>query len=287
MSEKWTTDDIPDLTGKVVVITGANSGLGLESTKEIAAKGATVVMACRNLTKAENAQKEVLQAVPNANLDMMQLDNASLDSVNAFAQTFKTKYDRLDILMNNAGIMAIPRTLTADGFEMQIGTNHLAHFALTGLLLDMLTSTPGSRVHNVSSSAAFGGRINLDDFMGEESYSRWGAYGQSKLANAAFSKELNRRLQAAGHDTIANASHPGFVVTNLQSTSMNQSGRPLLERLLYPISERLLSQEISIGVIRGIEWCILSLISKSLTPENIRHDQQPTYNGPVSCNTCL
>ena len=157
MSNKWTQQDIPDMTGKVVIITGANSGLGLESTKALAAKGATVVMACRNLRKAEEAKAEVLATNPAARLDVMALDNASLASVRAFADAFKAKYDRLDILLNNAGVMAIPRELTEDGFEMQLGVNHLAHFALTGLLLDVITATPKSRVHSTSSSAAFSG----------------------------------------------------------------------------------------------------------------------------------
>jgi NAD(P)-dependent dehydrogenase (short-subunit alcohol dehydrogenase family) len=249
MNNNWTQNDIPDMTGKVVIITGANSGLGLESTKALAAKGATVVMACRNLSKAETAKAEVLQQVPDAGLDLMQLDNASLDSVRAFADAFKAKYDRLDILLNNAGVMAIPRTETEDGFEMQLGVNHLAHFALTGLLLDVLTNTPGSRVHSTSSSAAFNGAIKFDDLMGEKEYSRWGAYGQSKLANAAFATELDRRLKAAGHDTIANSSHPGLVMTNLQTNSLEQSGAPFVERVLYRIAGPLMAQDISMGVL--------------------------------------
>ncbi len=249
MSNKWTQNDIPDLTGKVVVITGANSGLGLESTKAMAAKGATIVMACRNLSKAEKAKAEVLQKVPNARLDLMQLDNASLESVHAFAAAFKAKYGRLDILLNNAGVMAIPRQETADGFEMQLGVNHLAHFTLTGLLLDVITSTPGARIHNTSSSAAFNGAINFDDLMGKENYSRWGAYGQSKLANAVFATELNNRLKENGYDTISNSSHPGFVMGNLQTNSLEQSGAPLTERVLYRIGEALLGQEVSMGVL--------------------------------------
>ena len=249
MSNKWKHNDIPDMTGKVVVITGANSGLGFESTKALAAKGATIVMACRNLTKAEKAKSEVLQQFPNAKLNLMQLDNASLDSVRAFANAFKAKYDRLDILLNNAGVMAIPRTETEDGFEMQLGVNHLAHFALTGLLLDILTKTPGSRVHSTSSSAAFGGAINFDDLMGEKEYSRWSAYGQSKLANAIFATELNRRLKAAGHDTIANSSHPGLVMTNLQTNSLQESGAPFMERVLYSIVAPLMAQDIEMGML--------------------------------------
>lgn len=249
MSDKWTQGDIPDLTGKVVVITGANSGLGLESTKAIAAKGATVVMACRNLTKAEKAKSEVLQAVPDAKLDVMALDNASLASVKAFAEAFKAKYDRLDILLNNAGVMAIPRTETADGFEMQLGVNHLGHFALTGLLIDVITKTAGARVHNTASSAAFNGNINFDDLMGRENYGRWTAYGQSKLANIFFSNELDRRLKAAGHDTISNSSHPGFVMTNLQANSAEKSGNPLFERILIPVAFFFMGQEASMGVL--------------------------------------
>ena len=249
MSNKWTTNNIPELTGKVIIITGANSGLGLESTKALAAKGATVIMACRNMGKAEKAKEEVLRAVPNAKLDLMQLDNASLVSVRAFAEAFKAKYDRLDILLNNAGLMAIPRTETEDGFEMQLGVNHLAHFALTGHLLDVLTSTPGSRVHNTSSSAAFNGAINFDDLMGEKAYGRWTAYGQSKLANAVFATELDRRLKAAGHDTISNSSHPGLVMTNLQTNSLEQSDAPLVERVLYRIAAPLIAQDINMGVL--------------------------------------
>lgn len=248
-NNNWTVDNIPDLTGKVVIITGANSGLGLESTKAIAGKGATVVMACRSMTKAKEAMADVKRMHANAKVEVMSLDNASLASVKSFADAFKGKYHRLDLLLNNAGIMGIPRSETADGFEMQIGTNHLAHFALTGHLIALLTSTPGARIHNVSSSAAFGGAINFDDFMGKQSYSRWGAYGQSKLANAAFATELNRRLKAAGHDTIANASHPGLVMGNLQTTSLSQSGAPLIERILYSVMGPLLGQDIGMGVL--------------------------------------
>ncbi|MBK8049511.1 MAG: SDR family oxidoreductase [Anaerolineales bacterium] len=249
MSNKWTQQDIPDMTGKVVVVSGANSGLGLESTKALAAKGATVVMACRNVRKAEEAKAEVLETNPAARLDVMALDNASLASVRAFADAFKAKYDRLDILLNNAGLMAIPRALTEDGFEMQLGVNHLAHFALTGQLLDVVTATPKARVHSTSSSAAFMGVINLDDLMGEKSYGRWTAYSQSKLANAAFATELNRRLRAAGHDTIANSSHPGFVMTNLQTNSMVESGTPLGERIFYGLLAPVMAQDISMGVL--------------------------------------
>jgi protochlorophyllide reductase len=245
----WTRQDIPDLNGKIAIVTGANSGLGFESTKELARHGAIVVMAVRNMQKGEKALADILQEVPEAKLDLMELDNAALSSVHAFADAFKEKYDRLDILMNNAGVMAIPRQETADGFEMQLGVNHLAHFALTGLLLNVLTNTPGARVHNTSSSAAFNGQINLDDLMGEEEYSRWAAYGQSKLANAMFATELDRRLKEAGYDTIANSSHPGLVLGNLQANSLEQSGAPLMERILYRVGGALMAQDISMGVL--------------------------------------
>jgi NAD(P)-dependent dehydrogenase (short-subunit alcohol dehydrogenase family) len=245
----WKTNNMPDLTGKVAIVTGANSGLGFESTKELAKQGATVVMAVRTIQKGKEARDEILQEVPGAKLDLMTLDNADLRSVRDFAEAFKEKYDRLDLLMNNAGVMAIPRQETADGFEMQLGVNHLAHFALTGLLLDVLTNTPEARVHNVSSSAAFNGQINLDDLMGEKEYSRWGAYGQSKLANAMFATELNKRLQQAGHDTISNSSHPGLVMGNLQANSLEQSGAPLMERILYRVGGTLMAQDISMGVL--------------------------------------
>lgn len=249
MSTKWTQNDIPDLTGKVVVITGANSGLGLASTKALSATGATVVMACRSQSKGEDAKAAALRTLPHARLELMALDNADLNSVRAFAEAFRTKYDRLDILLNNAGVMAIPRTETRDGFETQLGVNHLAHFALTGLLLDLLIATPGSRVHTTSSSAAFTGAINFDDLMGETEYSRWRAYGQSKLANALFATELNHRLTAAGHDCLSNSSHPGLVMTNLQANSLQESGRPVGERLLYGLLSLLLSQNIEMGVL--------------------------------------
>jgi NAD(P)-dependent dehydrogenase (short-subunit alcohol dehydrogenase family) len=251
---KWTQADIPNLTEKVVVITGANSGLGLESTKAMAAKGATVVMACRNVDKAQAAKALVLVNDPAAKLDVMPLDNASLASVRAFADAFKAKYKRLDILLNNAGVMAIPRQLTPDGFEMQFGVNHLGHFALTGLLLDLITKTPRARIHNVTSSANWSGTINFADLMGETSYGRWGAYGQSKLANIFFTFELQKRLTAAGFDTISNTSHPGLVLGNLQANSVEQSGTKM-EAWLYRFSELFMAQDIKMGVLPQLFGC--------------------------------
>jgi NAD(P)-dependent dehydrogenase (short-subunit alcohol dehydrogenase family) len=247
MNQNWTQEDIPDLTGKVVVVTGANSGLGFESTKELAKHGATIVMAVRNMEKGEKARADILNKVPGARLDLMKLDNSNLNAVRAFAEEFKQKYDRLDILLNNAGLMAIPRQETADGFEMQLGVNHLAHFALTGLLLDVITNTPGARIHNVTSTANFAGSINFDDLMGEENYGRWGAYGQSKLANVFFTFELHNRLTTAGLDTMANVSHPGLVIGNLQATSVQQSGTRM-EAVMYQLSRLFLARDVSKGV---------------------------------------
>ena len=236
MAQKWTQQDIPDLTGKTIVVTGANSGLGFECSKTLADKGATVVMTARNMQKGEQARSDILAEQPDASLDLMQLDVGDLSSVRDFAAAFKAKYDRLDILLNNAGVMAIPRQETPDGFEMQLGVNHLGHFALTGLLLDLLTQTPHARIHNVCSSANYTGTINFDDLMGEKAYSRWAAYGQSKLANIFFTFELQKRLTAAGFDTIANTSHPGLVIGNLQANSVEQSGTRL-EALGYKFSK--------------------------------------------------
>jgi NAD(P)-dependent dehydrogenase (short-subunit alcohol dehydrogenase family) len=248
MTQKWTQADIPDLTGKVIVITGANSGLGFECAKTFAEKGATVVMTARNLQKGEAARAEILQTWSEATVDLMPLDVGDLRSVRAFAAAFQEQYDRLDILLNNAGVMAIPRQLTPDGFEMQLGVNHLGHFALTGLLLDVITQTPRARIHNVSSSANYTGEINFDDLMGEENYSRWAAYGQSKLANIFFTFELQKRLTAAGFDTMANTSHPGIVIGNLQANSVEQSGTGI-EAMLYRIAQPLVAQDITMGVL--------------------------------------
>lgn len=239
---------MPDQSGKIVVITGANSGLGYASAVEIAKKGATIVMAVRNVSKGEKAKTDLLQAVPNATVDLMTLDVGNLQSVRDFASAFKAKYDRINLLLNNAGVMAIPRTTTADGFEMQLGVNHLGHFALTGLLLDVIVNTPNARIHNVSSSANYTGTINFDDLMGEKEYGRWTAYGQSKLANVVYTFELDKRLKAAGYDTMANTSHPGLVMTNLQTNSLEKSDANG-EAFIYRIMGPLMAQDISMGIL--------------------------------------
>lgn len=223
-STKWTTNDMPDLQGYRVVVTGANSGLGLETTTALAAKGAHVIMASRNLDSARKAEATVKSSVPQASLEVRQLDLASLASVRAFAAGLLGEREKLNLLFNNAGVMAIPRRETQDGFEMQLGTNHLGHFALTGLLLPLLLATPKSRVVTTTSSARALGKIRMDDLNRAKSYARWDAYGQSKQANLLFSFELQRRLAAIGANTISVAAHPGYANTNLQGTSVQASG---------------------------------------------------------------
>ncbi len=210
----WTVADIPDQTGRTAVITGANTGLGFETAKALAARGAGVVLAVRNLDKGRSAVDHITAAVPGAELELQELDLGSLESVRTAADNLRTKHDRIDLLINNAGVMYPPKETTKDGFELQFGTNHLGHFALTGLLLDRLLPVPGSRVVTVSS---IGHRINaaihFDDLQWERSYSRVGAYGQSKLANLLFTYELQRRL--TGERTTALAAHPGGSDTEL------------------------------------------------------------------------
>lgn len=218
--DKWTAANIPDLTGKVVIVTGANSGIGFEATKEFVANGAKTIMACRSIEKAEAALAYIQTEVPDATAEIMILDLESLDSVRQFAAEFKAKYDRLDILVNNAGVMMVPYGTTADGFERQFGINHLGHFALTGLLIDCLLDTPGSRVVNVSSNAhKRTDSLDFDNLMfnNGQDYDRRVAYNRSKLANLLFTFELQRRLEAINADVIALASHPGTTMTNLAS----------------------------------------------------------------------
>jgi NAD(P)-dependent dehydrogenase (short-subunit alcohol dehydrogenase family) len=211
---KWTTADIPDQTGRTAVITGANTGLGYETAKALAAKGAHVVLAVRNLDKGKAAADLITRATPGASVALQELDLTSLDSIRAAADELRAKHDQIDLLINNAGVMTTPKSTTADGFELQFGTNHLGHFALTNLLLDRVVAASGSRVVTVSSVGhRFARGIRFDDLQWERSYSRIRAYGQSKLANLLFTYELQRRL--TGTDTIAVAAHPGGSDTEL------------------------------------------------------------------------
>ncbi|OBF31597.1 short-chain dehydrogenase [Mycobacterium sp. ACS1612] len=212
---KWTTNDIPDQTGRVAVVTGANTGLGYETATALAAKGAHVVIAVRNLEKGKAAADLIARANPGASVAIQELDLSSLDSVRSAADQLRADHSSIDLLINNAGVMMPPKSTTKDGFELQFGTNHLGHFALTNLLLDRLISTPGSRVVTVSSVGhRFAGTgIDFDDLQSDREYSRTRAYGQSKLANLMFTYELQRRLQ--GTNTIAVAAHPGGSRTEL------------------------------------------------------------------------
>ena len=212
----WSARDIPDLSGKTFVVTGANSGIGLEAAEVLAGRGGHVVMACRTPAKAESAADRIRRRHPKARVEVRSLDLSSLDSVRRFAEALEKDHPAIDVLVNNAGVMALPRALTADGFEMQIGTNHLGHFALTGLLLPSLARASAPRVVTVSSAVHQGGRVDLDDLMGERRYDKWGAYMQSKLANLLFTFELARRFEKAHPHAISLACHPGYAATNLR-----------------------------------------------------------------------
>ena len=210
---KWTATNIPDQTGRVAVITGANTGLGYQTALALAEHGAHVVLAVRNLDKGKNAAALIARRNPSSSVALQELDLTSLDSVRAAAKQLHSDYDRIDLLINNAGVMFTPKSTTKDGFELQFGTNHLSHFALTGLLLDRLLGVAGSRVVTVSSTAHRTGRIRFDDLQWQHGYSTVGAYAQSKLANLLFTYELQRRLTAT--QTIAVAAHPGVSKTEL------------------------------------------------------------------------
>jgi NAD(P)-dependent dehydrogenase (short-subunit alcohol dehydrogenase family) len=244
MSEKWTAADIPDQTGRTAVITGGNSGLGLAAAEALAAAGATVVIACRDAEKANAAAAEIHGAAPGAAVEVEELDLASLASVRACAERLGARPGGVDLLINNAGVMATPRRHTADGFELQFGTNHLGHFALAGLLLPALRERPDARVVTVSSTAHKFGRIAFDNLGGAHRYFRWRAYGQSKLANLLFARELDRRLQAAGWEVKSLAAHPGYAKTNLQ-----KAGPPSLDTLLMAIPDLLVAQTAAMGAL--------------------------------------
>lgn len=217
---RWTDADIPDQSGRVALVTGANSGLGLHTSMELARRGARVLMACRDEGRAEAARARVRREVPTATVETLPLDLASLDSVQQASAEIASRTPALDLLVDNAGVMAPPRRTTADGFELQLGTNHLGHFALTGRLLPLLLAAPAPRVVVVSSAAHKFGAIDFEDLQSEKSYSPWRAYGQSKLANLLFVKELARRSEATA--LVAAAAHPGYAATHLQTGQGNR-----------------------------------------------------------------
>lgn len=233
----WSADAIPDQRGRVALVTGANSGLGLETARALARRGATVVLACRRAERAEATRRE-LAGEACGELEILPLDLADLASVRAAAAALGRQRERLDLLINNAGVMALPRQLSADGYERQFATNHLGHFALTLALLPLLRATAGSRVVTVTSGAHHFGRIAFSDLQGERRYDRWGAYAQSKLANTMFALELQERLERLGCTTLSLAAHPGMARTQLQPSSVAASGRQLegvAYRLLDPL----------------------------------------------------
>ena len=224
---KWTAEQIPDQTGRTAVVTGANSGLGFVTALELARVGATVVLGARG-EKADAAAERIREAVAEARLEPRRLDLADLGSVREFAAAVGAEHPRLDLLVNNAGVMMTPRSLTKDGFELQFGTNHLGHFALTGLLLDALERGDDPRVVTVSSIEHRPGRIDLDDLGYERDYEPRRAYQRSKLANAVFGLELDRRLRAAGSPLKSLLAHPGYSATNLQITGPTGAMQALL-----------------------------------------------------------
>lgn len=219
-NSKWTTENIPDQTGKVIVITGATSGLGKQATKVLASKNATIVMAIRNTEKAKKAVQEIKSEYPKADIKIEQLDLGSLDSVRSFATQFQKDFDRLDVLINNAGVMMCPYSTTKDGFEIQMGTNHFSHFALTGLLMPLLKKTKDSRIVATSSIAHKTGNINFDDINWESrKYNTNKAYSDSKLANLYFTYELDRKLKGQANAPKVTCAHPGWTKTELDRHS--------------------------------------------------------------------
>lgn len=230
MKTKWTYNDIPSQEGRVAIVTGANSGLGYYTAKGLAGKGCEVIMACRDIKKGEEAKTALLKMHPSAKLKVMELDLSDLESVRSFTGTYKSEYTALDLLINNAGLMAIPLRRTAQGFEMQFGVNHLGHFALTALLFDLMKTTERSRIVNVSSAAHKIGEIRFDDINWNNGYNKWKAYGMSKLANIHFTHELADKVAARGMYIRVVAAHPGYADSKLIEKGPEMNGRQLMVR---------------------------------------------------------
>jgi len=247
-SARWSEEDAGDQSGRVALVTGANSGIGWDTARVLAANGASVLVACRNPERGTAAVDRIRELHPGSDVRVLQLDLADLDSVRAAADDVRGASQRIDLLINNAGLMATPLQRTAQGFEMQFGVNHLGHFALTGLLLPCLLATPGSRIVSVSSTGHRPGRMRFEDLQWETEYKPWGAYFQSKLANLLFTFELQRRLSAAGHATAALAAHPGGSKTNLGNENPGGIVNTLLERA-RPLMERWILQSSAMGAL--------------------------------------
>jgi NAD(P)-dependent dehydrogenase (short-subunit alcohol dehydrogenase family) len=251
------TVTVPDLTGKLAVVTGSNSGLGLGLATRLADAGADVVMAIRNRTKGEAAVEQIRATVPDAKLTIKPLDLSSLASVAALGDELNAEGRPIDILINNAGVMTPPqRDTTSDGFELQFGANHLGHFALTGHVLPLLRAAEGSRVVSLSSIAARSGRMNFDDLQFENSYAPMQAYGQSKLANLIFARELARRSREGGWGVTSTAGHPGLTKTNLQISGPSHGrAKPSTMERLYKFSWRFMPflwQEVDEGILPAL-----------------------------------
>ncbi|MFF3610633.1 oxidoreductase [Streptomyces sp. NPDC002580] len=245
----WNAQDVPDQRGRTAVVTGANSGLGYVTARELARKGARVVLACRGEARGAEAVERLVAEVPGAEVEFVRLDLGELDSVREFADVFGRTHGRLDLLVNNAGVMALPLGRTADGFETQFGVNHLGHFALTGLLFPLIAETPGARIVTVSSMVHALSGLDMDDLNSERApYRKWIAYARSKTANLLFTHELARRLSRAGADVVAAAAHPGYASTNLQTAGPRMAGRKGAERLME-IGNRVLGQSAEAGAL--------------------------------------
>jgi NAD(P)-dependent dehydrogenase (short-subunit alcohol dehydrogenase family) len=245
-ANQWTIADIPDQRGKVAVITGGNSGIGYETASALAGKGARVILAVRNVAKGQAAVAAIGRTHPGAAAEVMALDLSDLASVRHFAVAFRQRFDKLPLLINNAGVMALPYARTVDGFEMQFATNYLGHFALTGLLLPAIMAAPHARVVLVSSSSHAFAKIDFDNLDGKQSYSPWRAYAQSNLAKLLFAYELQRRFTSAGVDARAVGCHPGYVATNLQAAGPRMSGSRFSVRL-SEVANRRFAQNAAMG----------------------------------------
>jgi NAD(P)-dependent dehydrogenase (short-subunit alcohol dehydrogenase family) len=244
----FTSADVPDLADKTIIVTGANSGIGFEAARVFARQRADVILACRSLDRGQGAKTRILAESPGARIELLALDLGSLASVRQFAERVNASRSKLDVLVNNAGIMAIPRTLTEDGFEMQLGVNHFGHFALTGRLLPRLLAAHHARVVTVSSLASKLGRMRFDDLALEKNYHKWLAYGQSKLANLLFTFELARRFTAKSLATRSLACHPGYASTNLQFVGPEMEGSRAGVTLMRA-SNRLFGQSAEMGAL--------------------------------------
>ncbi|MBE2252921.1 MAG: SDR family NAD(P)-dependent oxidoreductase [Myxococcus sp.] len=257
----WTPAELPDLSGKTYVITGGNSGLGLEAAKLLTGKGARVVITARSADKANGALGEVRAAVPNADVDFVELDLADQKSVDAAAFALRQKCPRIDALINNAGVMQTPEKRTAEGFELQLATNHLGHFRLNAQLLDVLEAS-GGRVVPVSSIAHKFGKIALDDLQSTRGYDPTTAYSQSKLANLMYAFELQKRLAARGSKVTAIAAHPGYSATNLQTAGVGMEGGSALLKWMYKVTNAVMAQPAE----RGAWPLVLAAAAPSAKP---------------------